>query len=111
MVVELTPRMPRARRRRDRSAAGEPHGRDEQHRQPEHNPDQVELLIVSRAPRRLSLSASSFIIRQIYHLLSLSPSCLCAEFAEPRALRLGHLGETRPPLRPHSTKNFAFGTC
>jgi hypothetical protein len=50
MVVELTPRMPRARRRRDRSAAGEPHGRDEQHRQPEHNPDQVELLIGSRAP-------------------------------------------------------------
>ena len=44
--------------------------------------------------RRLSLSASS-LIRQIYHLLSLLPSCSSAEFAEPRALCFRQHSDTR----------------
>src|ERR1700730_5529950 len=45
-------------------------------------------------PRRLSLSASS-LIRQIYHLLSLLPSCSSAEFSEPRALCFRQHSDTR----------------
>src|SRR4249920_28420 len=44
--------------------------------------------------RRLSLSASS-LITQIYHLLSLLPSCSSAEFAEPRALFFRQHSDTR----------------